>query len=562
PLWPEAVASDGAPVGGFLEGPDRFDAEFFEVSPREAAAMDPQQRLFLEVAWQALEQAGQTRERLAGSRTGVFAGACIADYARLQLSRKERLDAYTLSGAADSIIANRLSYWLDLRGPSVAVDTACSSSLVVVHLACQSLRTGDSDLAIAGGVNWILAPDVTRTLESWGMLSPDHRLCAFDARANGFVRGEGCGVVVLKRLADAVADRDPVLAVIRGSAVNQDGRSNGLTAPNPAAQVDVIRRALAQAGLEPDDITYVEGHGTGTALGDPIEIDALCQVFRSGPSPARRGSPCWLGAVKANLGHLEAAAGVAGLIKTVLALRHRVIPGQVHFDRWNDAVRDAHAPFEITTAPVTWQTDGRSRCAGVSAFGFGGTNAHVVLEEFAAAAEPSDVRDGDWLLALSAQSPQALREVAGRYRDFLADQAPATGRQPLTDATLAGGSLGDICYTAAVRRTHHSHRIAVVAPTAAEMGRKLDGLLRDRFEGVKAATRRSGVLFVYSGQGTQWAGMGRDLLAAEPAGRAVIEQCAALIERHGGWSLARELTAPEPVSRLHRTEFAQPAIFA
>lgn len=363
-----------APCAGYLDEVDGFDADYFEISPREAIAMDPQQRILLEVACEALSDAGIASPDLSRSATGIFLGACIGDYSRLQFEAGSAVDAYTISGSSDSIIANRVSYALDFAGPSIAIDTACSSSLVAVHLACQSLRTGDSDTALAGGVNLILSPDLHRSLQAWGVLAGDHRCKVFDARADGFVRSEGCGVVVLRRLADAIAAGDRVLAVIRGTAVNQDGRSNGLTAPSVLAQEQVIRRALSNAGLDAGEISYVEAHGTGTALGDPIELDALRRIFGGS-----RRAVC-LGALKANLGHMEAASGVGGLIKTVLAIRQRSIPGQLHFDRLNPHIDFEGTPFVISPRAQTWECQGK-RVAGVSAFGFGGTNAHVIVEE-------------------------------------------------------------------------------------------------------------------------------------------------------------------------------------
>ena len=340
---------DGSPVvaaalsgttrwGSFLSEVDAFDAEFFEISPREAAKMDPQQRLLLEVAHEALEHAGIPADSLRHTQTGVFVGACVGEYGFLASTDLSQVDAWSGTGGALSIIANRVSYFFDLRGPSVTVDTACSSSLVAVHLACQSLRTGESNLAIAAGVNLLLSPAVTRSFDQASAMSPTGQCHAFDASADGFVRGEGCGVAVLKRLSDALRDGDWVLAVVRGSAVNQDGRSNGLMAPNPAAQMAVLRAAYANAGVEPREVDYVEAHGTGTLLGDPIEARALGTVMgRARPEQ----SPLLIGAVKSNLGHLEAAAGIAGFIKAVLSVQRAYIPANLNFDSPNP-----HIPFE------------------------------------------------------------------------------------------------------------------------------------------------------------------------------------------------------------------------
>ncbi|HRJ76204.1 MAG TPA: polyketide synthase, partial [Anaerolineales bacterium] len=363
--------------GGFLDNVDLFDPHFFGISPREAARMDPQQRLLLEVSWEAFENAFISPQSLAGTRTGVFVGISSSDYSRLQFDDPERIDAYAGTGNAHSIAANRLSYVFDLRGPSMAVDTACSSSLVSVHLACQSLRSGESDLALAGGVNLILTPELTITFSQARMLSPDGRCKTFDANADGYVRGEGCGVVILKRLSDAMRDGDNILALVRGSAVNQDGRSNGLTAPNGLAQQDVIRHALTQAQVLPNQISYVEAHGTGTPLGDPIEMASLRAVLGEEES----GNRVFVGSVKTNIGHLESAAGIAGLIKVVLAMQNEAIPPHLHLKEINPYLSIDGSRLEIGTYLRPWKRPEQSRFAGVSSFGFGGTNAHIVLSD-------------------------------------------------------------------------------------------------------------------------------------------------------------------------------------
>ncbi|HWE62333.1 MAG TPA: beta-ketoacyl synthase N-terminal-like domain-containing protein, partial [Chloroflexota bacterium] len=452
--------------GGFLDGVDSFDAAFFDISPREAAAMDPQQRLLLEVAWEALEDAGQTREQLAGSQTGVFVGIYNSDYSWLKLADPATADVYAGMGTAHSVVAGRLSYLLDLRGPSMPVDTACSSSLVAIHLACQSLRTRESDLALAGGVNLILSPLGTILTSQLLAMAPDGRCKTFDAAANGFVRGEGCGVVVLKRLSEAVADGDHIWALIRGSAVNQDGHSPGLTAPNLPAQQAVIRQALANAGVPAARIGYVEAHGTGTSLGDPIEIEALKAAFGGSREP---GASCAIGSVKTNMGHLEATAGVAGLIKAVLALTHGIVPPHLHFKRLNPRIALDGTPFFIPTRACPWPLDNGPRYAGVSAFSFSGTNAHVVLEEAPRVALPatearSDAQTGAHLLPLSARSPQDLQQLASRYRALLLDQQPPP-------------ALAALCATTARRRSHHPHRLTLVGHSAAELVSGLDAFL-------------------------------------------------------------------------------------
>jgi acyl transferase domain-containing protein/SAM-dependent methyltransferase/NAD(P)-dependent dehydrogenase (short-subunit alcohol dehydrogenase family)/acyl carrier protein len=543
----DAVGRIATRWGGFLDGIREFDAPFFGISPREATELDPQQRLLLEVAWEALEHAGQPADGLARSATGVFVGvhSHSSDYALLQMRDVDDVGTYTSTGTAHSILANRLSYWLDLRGPSLAVDTACSSSLVAVHLAVQSLRAGECDMALAAGVNLLLSPEVTAALSRMRMLAADGRCKPFDSRADGFVRGEGCGVVVLKRLRDAVAARDPILAVIAGSAVNQDGATNGLTAPSGLAQQEVVRRALEDARTDPSVIGFVETHGTGTALGDPIEVEALAAVLGAGDTP------CLLGSVKGNIGHLEGAAGIAGLIKAVLALQHATIPPNLHFHELNPHITLGGTRFEIATSPRRW-TGGTVRHAGVSSFGFGGTNAHVVLREasaVAAARVPTAVERRTHLLPISAQTPAALRAHAADWARL-----------------LAGGtlSLDDACHTAARRRTQHEHRLAVVGRSADEMAAALSAFLRG--DGPTAGRadpeRRRRMVWVFPGQGAQWPGMGVSLMDREPVFLAALEECDRLFRPLSGWSLLAEISAPAECSRLDETEVTQPATCA
>ncbi|HEV2149464.1 MAG TPA: polyketide synthase, partial [Longimicrobiaceae bacterium] len=389
---PDAAGKLSTRWGAFLDGVDRFDPDFWGIAPREAARMDPQQRILLEVAWRALEDAGLPAERLAGSRTGVFVGAHnhSTDYARMQFADPEGVDTYTGTGTSHAVLAGRLAYLLDLRGPSVCVDTACSSSLVAVHLACRSLRERESDLAVAAGVNLILAPDFTLAATRMKMLSADGRCKTFDAAADGIVRGEGCGVVVLKRLSDALRDGDRIRAVIRGSAINQDGHTNGLTAPSGLAQREVVRAALADARLEPWRVGYVETHGTGTALGDPIEVEALAETVGA---PAEGAGPCVLGAVKTNLGHTEGAAGIAGLVKAVLCLERGEVPTNLHFGALNPHVALGGTRLELACGPRPWPRGSATRVAGVSSFGWSGTNAHLVLEEAPEPAGPAAVQE-------------------------------------------------------------------------------------------------------------------------------------------------------------------------
>jgi acyl transferase domain-containing protein len=406
-------------VGGFLRDIDQFDPHFFDISPREAVNMDPQQRLLLDVAWEALENAGQSQTRLAGSRTGVYIGIFLDDYAKLQMRFGEPsgLNAYTGTGNTFSVAAGRIAYMLGVHGPCLALDTACSSSLVTIHLACQSLRSGESDMALAGGVNLILSPDSSIFLCKVRALSPDGRCKTFDASADGYARSEGCGVVVLKRLKDALAQRDNVLAVIRGSAVNHDGPSSGLTVPNGQAQVAVIKEALAAGGIRPDQVSYVEAHGTGTALGDPIEVKALATVF----GPGRRADdPVFIGSAKTNIGHAESAAGVAGLMKLVLALQHQEIPPHLHFRSVNPHIHLEQGPFEVVERPRFWEARAGRRIAGVSSFGLSGTNAHIIVEQAPAQPTATLTRERPLhVLTLSAKSDIALVELATRYAAHL-----------------------------------------------------------------------------------------------------------------------------------------------
>ena len=361
--------------GGFLPDVAGFDADFFGISPREAEAMDPQQRVMLEVAFEALEHAGIAPDHLAGIRAAVMMGVYYTEYQGISAANPDSIDAYSATGNAHAVAVGRIAYLLGLRGPAMAVDSACSSSLTTIHLACQSLRLRESDLALAGGVSLILRPETQIAMSKWGMLSPRGRCHSFDAGADGFVRGEGAGVVVLKRLTDAIRDGDRVLAVVRGSAINQDGRSNGLTAPNTIAQRDVITRALRSADVAGSSVNFIEAHGTGTALGDPIEFEALADTY------GRGDGPCALGAVKTNIGHLEAAAGIAGFIKAALAVQRGQIPPNLHFSQWNPAIDPSPTRLFVPTDLVPWPACEGPRRAGVSSFGLGGTNAHVVLEQ-------------------------------------------------------------------------------------------------------------------------------------------------------------------------------------
>ncbi len=552
---PDAPGKMYARGGGFLADVDQFDAQFFGIAPREAISMDPQQRLLLEVCWEALEHAGQAPSSLDGSRAGVFMALGSSGYAGLVSAAHgdvTRVDAYAGTGNGPSFAVGRISYVLGLHGPCVSLDTACSSSLVAVHLACQSLRSGESSLALAGGVNLILTPEGSVLLSRMRALSPDGRCKTFDASADGYGRGEGCGVVVLKLLSEALAEGDPIVAVIRGSAVNHDGRSGGLTVPSGSAQRALLRAALADARVEPQRVSYVEAHGTGTPLGDPIEVAAIAEVFGAERPP---DAPLHLGSIKANIAHLEPAAGIAGLIKVALAMQHEEIPPQIHFDRWNPEIRRDAARLEIPVARVPWPRAMPPRIAGTSSFGMSGTNAHVILEEAPPPIprRPSAERPLD-LLCLSAKSAPALRDAAERWARHLELHADAP--------------FGDVCHTSRAGRAHFAHRLAVVAASSEQARRALSSLVagdetRDLTRGQVARSKLPRVAFLFTGQGSQYAGMGRALFEAESVFRAAFEECDALLGPH----LPRPLLSviyPEPKgpALLDETLYTQPALFA
>lgn len=523
-----------------LERIDEFDARFFGISPTEAKQIDPQQRLLLEVAVEAVEDAGLSLSTLRERSTGVYVGIYGNDYALLQTESSE-INAFTAPGVAHSIAANRISYQLDLRGPSIAIDTACSSSLAAIHYACQGLWSGDCDIALVGGVNVALAPLSTAVIGQALPLAPDGKCRPFDGQAEGIVRGEGCGVVVLARESDPLpGDRRPRSAIL-GSAINQDGRTNGMTAPNPSAQRSVMERALSNACVAAEDVVYVETHGTGTALGDPIEVDSIRRVYGAG------ARDCALGSLKANLGHLEAAAGILGLVKAMLVLDRGAVPPQVHVDRLNPKIELAGTRLCIHRNPTPLPDASEAWLAAVSSFGFGGTNMHVVLR---AGKEDRDAPGGDaggkpaaLLLPVSARSGPALTELAEELEALL----------EATDASRAA----DLCAAAARGGSHHPCRICAV-------GEDTGGLLRDlkqksrRFSG--RAPAASQVVWVFSGQGAQWPGMGIAAMEAETVFRREIEACDREVKALAGWSVIDELRAPPSSSRLGETEIAQLSI--
>ncbi len=541
-------------AGSFLSQVDEFDAQFFGISPREAVSMDPQQRLLLEVCWEALEQAGYASQRLIGSATGVFVGVTANDYSRLCMESGDiaGLDVYFASGNPFHTMAGRVSYALGLQGPAVALDTACSSSLVAVHLACQSLRLEECDLALAGGVNLILSPEGTILTCQARMLAPDGRCKTFDAAADGYVRGEGCGVVVLKRLRDAQAAGDTVLALLLGSAVNHGGRSGGFTVPNGPAQQALLRQALQAARVAPEEVQYVEAHGTGTALGDPIEVGALGAVF--GPKrPAAQ--PLLVGSVKTNLGHLEAAAGIAGLIKVVLALHHEEIPPHLHCHNPNPHIAWAELPIDIPTTRRPWPSGGsRRRVAGVSSFGVSGTNVHVVLAEAPLCAPVQKVFERPlYLLRLAAKTEAALRALASRYAQHLVDHPDV----PLADA----------CFTANTGRLENPHRAAVVGENPVQMMKQLQALAQGAagagHGGVGPRSTVPKIAFLFTGQGAQYVEMGRQLYETSPVFRGALEECDFLLRPVLEQPLLTVLyPAAGAASPVHETAYTQPALFA
>ncbi|MEH1901388.1 MAG: SDR family NAD(P)-dependent oxidoreductase [Nostoc sp.] len=524
---PEAPGKINTRYGGFVGEVDQFDAQFFGIASREAVKLDPQQRLLLEVTWEALELGNFVPEKLFGSLTGVFIGISSFDYAMRLFggTPPSCIDAYAGTGTLLSPAAGRLSYSLGLNGPSMVVDTACSSSLLAVHLACQSLRNQECNLALAGGVNRLLSPALSINFSQAGMLSPDGRCKTFDQSANGFVRGEGCGVIVLKRLSTALADGDAIFAVIRGSAINQDGRTSGLTAPNGPSQQAVIRQALANAKVKPSEVDYIEAHGTGTALGDPIEMGGLGAVFGSDRQDSH---PLIIGSVKTNIGHLEAAAGIAGLIKVVLSLQHQEIPANLHFQQPNPYINWDQLAVKVPTNSIAWLAGAKRRIAGVSGFGFAGTNVHVVLEE-----APLEIQNSKFkiqnedaierpmhLLTLSAKTSEALRELAQKYCQYLIEHP---------DETLA-----DICFTANTRRSQFLYRLAAIASSNLELHQQLQAFIQGEsvtklLKGQVSRTSAPKVAFFFSGEGLQVSNLGDELYHTQPAFRQALGRCADIL---------------------------------
>ncbi|MER5356559.1 type I polyketide synthase, partial [Kitasatospora sp. NPDC002551] len=539
---PEASGKSYVRRGGFLSGVAEFDAEFFGISPREALAMDPQQRLLLEASWEAVERAGIDPGSLRGSRTGIFAGVIDNDYGSRLDRVPEEVEGYVGYGSASSIASGRVAYSLGLEGPAVSIDTACSSSLVALHLAAGALRSGECDLALAGGVTVMSTPEFFVEFSRQRGLSSDGRCKAFSAAADGMGAGEGVGLVLLERLSDARRHGHRVLAVVRGSAVNQDGASNGLSAPNGPAQQRVIRQALANAGLTTADVDVVEAHGTGTPLGDPIEAQALLATYGQGRPEER---PLRLGSVKSNIGHAQAAAGVAGVIKMVLALRHGLLPRTLHVDAPSSHVDWSEGAVELLTEAAEWPETGRPRRAGVSSFGISGTNAHVVLEEASEAEVPAAVEPIGGVVpwVVSARSGAALREQVERLREWAV-------AHPGADPVDVGRSL-------VTGRAVFEHRAVAAGRTMAELVDRLSEIAG----GESAAVSGSGAVFVFPGQGSQWAGMAAELLDASPVFAAAIAECAGVMDPLTDWSLL-EVLRDGSGALLERVDVVQPVLFA
>ncbi|MEX2171919.1 MAG: SDR family NAD(P)-dependent oxidoreductase [Pirellulales bacterium] len=551
--------------GGFLADIDQFDPVFFGITPREAARMDPQQRLLLEVAWEAMENAGRPADQMAGSKTAVFVGIGGTDYSKVPAQFDDyfhHIDAHVGTGNALSIASNRVSYIFDLHGPSASVDTACSSSSLAIHLAVESLRRRESDAALAGGVNAIITPETTIAFSKARMLSPDGKCRPFDAGANGYVRGEGCGLVLLKRLADAERDGDQVLAVIRGTAVNSDGRTSGISAPNGQSQQACIHAALAQAGLTPGDVSYIEAHGTGTPLGDPIEMQALVEVFRR---YGESDTPVHVTSVKANIGHTETVSGVAGLIKVALLMNHGQIVPQLHMREVNPHINLEGSRITIPTAALEWAASGRPRIAGISSFGFGGTNTHIVIEGPGAVVDSAERNGGViaapaverpiHLLKLSAKTDFAIRRQAEQLAEYLLEHPEA--------------NLADVCYSANTGRADFNHRSSLTFATRDDAACRLSALAAGKADphikrGQLKGLTRPKVAFLFTGQGSQYPGMGRQLYETEPTFRAELDRCDDIFQELFNESLL-EIIHPKPggnESLVNETVYTQPALFA
>jgi acyl transferase domain-containing protein/NADPH:quinone reductase-like Zn-dependent oxidoreductase/NAD(P)-dependent dehydrogenase (short-subunit alcohol dehydrogenase family)/acyl carrier protein len=545
--------------GGFLEEKiSEFDPLFFGISPREAKSLDPQQRLLLEVTYEAIEDAGLQLERLKGSLTGVFIGGFDLDNKMFYVGALNRqlIDAQTAANVTMTMLSNRLSYTFDLKGPSISIDTACSSSLVAIHTACQTLWNGDIDMAIAGGVNVMFLPDFTIVLSKGHFTSKHSRCKAFDADATGYVRGEGGGVVILKPYKQALADLDNIYAVIKGTAVNQDGQTKGITVPNPDAQIQLMRKVYQQAGIDVNQLHYIEAHGTGTPVGDRIEMEVLNKVLSENRKP---GNQCLTGSVKTNIGHLEAAAGIAGLIKAALVLYHKQVPPHLHFKNPNPNLDFQNMQVKVVTQLQDLPQNEISY-AGVNSFGYGGTNAHVLLQQTPKPAKPTvkpspayknDKINTAILFPVSARDNQALKDLARKYYDFIVHQKPA---------------WNDLIYSACFRRSHHKNRLVIAAETPQQLLECLQSytkgvLLKGAIENQANIDQKPRIVFVYTGMGPQWWGMGRELMEKQPLFSQQIEKIDKIFSKHSGWSILNEMLEDEEHSRMAETQIAQPANF-
>ncbi len=541
--------------GGFINDFDKFDAQFFGISPREALRMDPQQRWLLETAWECLEDAGMPPVDLRGSATGVFVGIASNDYANVAMGDPANVDVHTNSGSTLSIASNRIAYLFDFKGPALSVDTACSSALVAVNLACQSIWSGDCDMALAGGVNALLTPDASIGFSKASMLSPSGKCFAFDSRANGYVRGEGAGMIVLKPISKAVEDGDRVYAVVRAAVINQDGHTSSMTVPGVESQAAMLREAYKQAGMTPDRVTYMEAHGTGTPVGDPIETRALGQVLAEGRP---EGEYCLIGSVKTNIGHLESGSGIAGLVKAALVLYHDTVPPNLNFKTPNPNIPFEEFKLKVATKlqPLP-HLDGHAPVTAVNSFGFGGTNAHIVLEaapveEAAEKGEAPEPADRPLVLPLSGRGDDALRDTVTKFRRYL--------RANDSD------SLNDIAAAAGEKREHLDNRIAFIGKDKDDICNEMSAWLAGENLETVVTGRPTGavhpLVFVFTGQGAQWWAMGQELLAREPVFRKTLEGIDELLKPLAGWSLIEEMTRDEATSQINRTNIAQPAIFA
>jgi amino acid adenylation domain-containing protein len=548
---PDAPNKTYSRWGGFVDCIDEFDPLFFQISPREAELMDPQQRLFLEVAWEALEDAGYSPESFAQTQVGVFVGCSNNGYYQRIAPALNSSDYSAGIGNQNAIIANRVSFLLNLRGPSILVDTMCSSSLVALHMACRSLHQGECTTALAGGVNLLLSPEYYVGMSRMKMHSPNGRCASFDRQADGIVLGEGAGAILLKPLSLALKDGDRIYAVIKGSAVNHDGRTNGITAPNPRSHAEVICQALDAAGISADTISYIEAHGTGTSLGDPIEIEGLTKAFGK---YTQRQQFCKIGSVKTNIGHLECAAGIAQVIKVILAIQHRQIPPNLHFQQPNPLIPFAQTPFEVNTKLCPWESAGLRR-AGISSFGIGGTNAHIVIEEAPQLQLVTpEIERPKHLLTLSAKTEKALLQLISCYETHLAAHPDL--------------ELGDICFTANTGRSHFQHRVSAIASSTSDLHQLLVNFrTQQEVTSMKIGriqeTTQPRIAFLFTGQGSQYPDMGRHLYQTQPTFRKIIDHCHEILLPYLPEPLLKVLyPQPGEISPIDQTMYAQPALFS